>query len=215
MFPTSAKLRSAAISALKEMRRPIAAHELERWIAIRDPTLWNEISGKCYDYVRVILSITSDNLIIKYKHNSPLPGVDCRSGFFGLPDGHYDPALWRPILPGRRQSRRHPPAPTVALVPPMEAPRTPGLVVERKVDGIACEGCWARLMNTIPSKEPFWMALVSAIASVNKKTADGKQPSVAVQTVLSENQVLAEDGIVGDVINILTSEATTSGLPRQ
>jgi hypothetical protein len=212
MFPTSAKLRLAAISAVKELRRPIAAHELERWIAIRDPSLWNEISKKCYDYVRIILSITTDNSIIKYKHNTPFPGIDCRSGFFGLPDGHYDPLLWTPISSGKRRARRHAPAPMVAHVPQMEAPGRPRMVVERKVEGITCEKCWARLMTTMPSKEPFWMALVSAIDAVNKKTAGGKLPAVAVQEVISEHQVLAGDGTIGDVINILISEATTSGL---
>lgn len=96
---TSTKLRNAAIELIKERKRPMASHEIEKWVRENDKSLCHLISSKCADYVRIILSVTQDNYLIKYKTLIPIPGVDKRSTFYGLVDGSYDSNEWVPIVP--------------------------------------------------------------------------------------------------------------------
>ena len=93
---TSTRLRSAAVKAIQEAGRPIAAHELETWVTNNDKDLWKEVSKKCYDYVRIILSLTAKTIITKYKTDAIIPGVDKRAAFYGLTDETYDSTLWTP-----------------------------------------------------------------------------------------------------------------------
>lgn len=94
---TSTKLRTTAVELIKMKQRPLASHEIETWIRENDKTLADLISAKCSDYVRIILSVTQDNCIVKYKSLQPIPGVDKRSTFYGLIDGKYNPSEWTPL----------------------------------------------------------------------------------------------------------------------
>lgn len=91
---TSSKVRTIVPIAIASSTRPITVHELERWIATNEPDLWWEVSNKCYDYVRVILSLASPETVLKFRCTTGMPGVDKRAVFYGLPDATYD-ASWK------------------------------------------------------------------------------------------------------------------------
>lgn len=101
---TSTKLRIAAPKALLHFGRPMSAHEFESWISANDPDLWSEVSSKCYDYVRMILSLTSPHQLVKYKCRVSPPGNDRRAAFYGLPGAHYG-SNWTAIASTKKKSR--------------------------------------------------------------------------------------------------------------
>ena len=94
---TSTKLRNKAIEIIRSAKRPLASHEIETWIRTNDKELASLIGTKCSDYVRIILSVTQDNTIIKYKSLIPIQGVDKRSTFYGLSDVFYSTSEWSAI----------------------------------------------------------------------------------------------------------------------
>lgn len=111
---TSTKLRNAAVEVIKEKKRPLASHKIETWIRENDKQLSDLISSKCSDYVRIILSVTQDNCIVKYKSLQPVPGVDKRSTFYGLADANYSPSEWtllgsKPIKNKKAAPKKLPP----------------------------------------------------------------------------------------------------------
>jgi hypothetical protein len=71
----------------------MSAHEIEAWIRDHDRDLSREIRAKCYDYTRMILSLSPVSVICKYRAASTLPGVDARAAFYGLARERY-PAIW-------------------------------------------------------------------------------------------------------------------------
>jgi hypothetical protein len=101
---TSTRLRLAALRALNEVGRPVTAHEIEHWLTTNDPELWTEVSEKCYDYVRMILSLTRNNAIVKYRSCEIRPGVDKRVSFYGLPSAEYGDG-WIQIGGPKRKGR--------------------------------------------------------------------------------------------------------------
>ena len=94
---TSTKLRQKAIEIIRNSDRPLASHEIEIWVRDHDPELAELIKEKCSDYVRIILSVTQDNQIVKYKSLGPIPGVDKRSTFYGLTEKNYNKDEWAVI----------------------------------------------------------------------------------------------------------------------
>ena len=106
---TSLKVRQAAMLAAEAFRRPITVREVEAWLAKHDPDLWQEVAEKCHDYVRIILSLTPDDSVVKYKSRSHFPGADRRACFYGTCHGPYDPAIWQPIRKGGTHHLRQPP----------------------------------------------------------------------------------------------------------
>jgi hypothetical protein len=92
---TSARLRAAAVQAIHEAQRPLTAHQIEAWIRDRDPALSAEVKGKCYDYARMILSLSPPSQICKYRSQIMLAGIDARAAFYGLPRERY-PETWVP-----------------------------------------------------------------------------------------------------------------------
>ena len=101
---TSTKVRTVAHRVLSESERPLIAHEIERWISQNDPDLWEEVSSKCYDYVRMILSLTQNDAIVKYGCNTTMPGIDRRAVFYGIPGKEYDESFTQ--ITGTRRRRR-------------------------------------------------------------------------------------------------------------
>jgi hypothetical protein len=101
---TSTRLRLAAVRALNEIGRPVTAHEVEQWLTSNDPDLWAEVSEKCYDYVRMILSLTRNSAIVKYRSREIRQGVDRRVAFYGLPSANYDDG-WIQVSGSKRKGR--------------------------------------------------------------------------------------------------------------
>ena len=94
---TSSRLRKKAIEIILKAKRPMAVSEIRNYIRNNDPEMWNEISEKCNDYVRVILSLTKNTLITKYRCLRPIHGIDRRSTFYGLTSTKYSEEEWRKL----------------------------------------------------------------------------------------------------------------------
>jgi hypothetical protein len=92
--PLSQQLRNASVEALEEVGKPMTAHEIEAWISKNHLQLNKELVTKCYDYVRIILSLSSAKCIVKYRSTTQLSGIDHRSSFFGLADTDYNRNYW-------------------------------------------------------------------------------------------------------------------------
>lgn len=102
---TSEKVRCAARTALQSSKRPMAVHEFEAWITRNDSILAREIASKCYDYVRMILSISEDTVIVKYHAAHTVPGIDPRALFYGLPEVDYGDG-WVVMDTGKKKPRK-------------------------------------------------------------------------------------------------------------
>jgi hypothetical protein len=107
-FPVSTRLRNASVQAIREMARPMAAQEITDWLNEHDLDLAQQVAAKCYDYVRIILSLSPTNLLIKYRPVGRIDGVDQRAAFYGLAGVAYDSAAW--TLSDLKQRKRIPSA---------------------------------------------------------------------------------------------------------
>jgi hypothetical protein len=84
----------------------MAAHEITEWLNAHDPLLAREVATKCYDYVRIILSLSPADVLIKYRPIGRIDGIDQRAAFYGLAGVDYDSRAW--ILSDMKQRRRGP-----------------------------------------------------------------------------------------------------------
>jgi hypothetical protein len=217
---TSLKLRQAAMLAAEAFRRPITAHEVETWLANHDPDLWQEVAEKCHDYVRIILSLTPDDSVVKYKCRSHFPGADRRACFYGTCRGPYDPAIWQPIRKGGKNHLRQPPdafAPFVPTSPGGDDPPAsdasfffPDRVIlpfEDDVTPETCERAWFALTTLIPSCLPFWGDFRRAAETMKARIEQGMQPDVIVRQLLEENPSLTHPLVAADAVHILSRQA--------
>jgi len=91
---TSSRVRSKSLEIIQSSNRPLSVHEIEIYLRMHDPILWNEVSSKCSNYLRIILSTTKRDIITKYKSKIPLYGIDKRALFFGKTGVKYNQADW-------------------------------------------------------------------------------------------------------------------------
>jgi hypothetical protein len=210
---TSTKLRIAAMTAVVSFKRPITAHELEKWLSVNDPDLWSEVSEKCYDYVRIILALSPDDSLIKYKCLSIVPGADRRACFYGSADDLYDPSLWTPLRKGRRRSPNQfekPIPPPVATYSPPDSLFFPNRVImpfKANVTNAECEQAWFALTTLVPSREPFWDEFQTAAHAMKRKIERGMQPDAVIRQLLLENPALTHPLVAADAVQILSREA--------
>jgi hypothetical protein len=205
---TSLKLRRAAMLASEAFRRPITAHEVETWLATHDPDLWQEVAEKCHDYVRIILSLTPDDSVVKYKCRSHFPGADRRACFYGSGHGPSDPAIWQPIRKGGKHHLKQPPAddppaPDASLF----FPNRIILPFEDDVTDETCERAWFALTTLIPSCLPFWGDFRRAAETMKARIDQGMQPDVILRQLLEENPTLTHPLVAADAVHILSREA--------
>jgi hypothetical protein len=222
---TSERLRLATVRAVNESQRPIAAHEVEEWINFNDAELSKELSSKCYDYVRIILSLTPRDMIVKYKCDFSVPGVDRRASFYGLPDCQYDPAIWKPIgrksdkkrfarrdlnknRPKEQLAKRQPPAGTdlQSLFGPQDFQP-----VVRNVDDRKCENAWFALTTFVPPNDDFWQSLMEGIDEMRAGVKEGRDPNEVLTKILKEKPGLVKPVVLSDVLDILSKEALLEG----
>lgn len=106
----SSQVRQVAIRALSNTNRPLSTHEIENHIKNHYSELWSLIMPKCGDYVRVILSVTHDGTLDKYKARKGIRGIDKRSTFYGLPNRQYNEKEWEIIpTPPKNESEKKTP----------------------------------------------------------------------------------------------------------
>jgi hypothetical protein len=90
----STRIRQKAVEMIKAYARPVAAEEFRIWLRENDRELASEMSSKCADYARMILTQTRNNVFVKFKSRQPMPGIDRRAVFFGLTGVPYDDGRW-------------------------------------------------------------------------------------------------------------------------
>jgi hypothetical protein len=213
------RLRQAALDALEEFGRPFSVHELEGWIASHDPQLCQEIAKKCCDYIRVILSLTPDHSLTKYRCNPSALDGDPRVSYFGAPNAGYDPTKWRPwAKTGKRHpgTKRRPQRKSSSI---SQAPTPPerekwilfgGPVVKSfsaDVDDRTCEAAWFALRTLVPNDQPFWGEIRKAMRTMRVKIEHGEDPENVLQRLLGENSMFTLSVFADDVAHILSMEA--------
>jgi hypothetical protein len=217
MSRTSAKLRQAAHNALHEFQRPFTIPEFETWLGSHEPVLWKEISRKCDDYVRVILSLTPETTFVKYRCIGASAEPKRRATYYGAPDGQYDPAVWA-FLSKKARRHREPPeshapseAPTISPDPSPEKSLFFGEPVYKpfnaQVDEKTCEYAWFALRTLMPSQHAFWTELARAVTAMRVKVDEGNDPDAALREILAECSSLTHGAVAGDAAQILSWEA--------
>jgi hypothetical protein len=213
MSRTSAKLRQAAHAALHEFQRPFTIPEFEGWLALHEPALWKEISRKCDDYVRVILSLTPETVFAKYRCISGLSDARGRATYYGAADGGYDPGVWafRSKNAKRRRERAEPRAPATPPAPGDGRSIFFGDPVygafDAHADERACEHAWFALRTLVPGQHAFWAELARGIAAMRGRVGGGGDPEAALREVLAGCAGLTHGVVAADAAQILSWEA--------
>jgi len=217
--PTSARLRTAATVAVEEFQRPFTVQELEQWIAENDYDLWLEVSQKCDDYVRILLSLSSDGSLIRYKLLEVTHGTAQRASFFGARHAAYDPAIWCPIVKkGKRTAVKSQRTRESKLTSQAPIPRKHKSIffpdhmifpLEPNVDDATYEYSWFVLQTLVASTSDFWSKLRAGIAAMKEKAAAGCGLESELRQILQADDVLTHPTIAKEVVNILSWEAMT------
>jgi hypothetical protein len=165
-----------------------------------------------------------------------LPGVDRRASFYGLPNGPYDPQLWRPIRSkpnrnsrgrGSRRASRSKAKPAVGASAEkkaeVKAPKPPRpeeveevqTTPERKeaMDPVVvipktdCNNSWCSLTTLIPPSDPFWKDFMESIDLMKFGMNEGGCLEDMLQGILARHPKFSHPIVVDDVVQILRNEA--------
>jgi hypothetical protein len=223
---TSTRLRQAVQAAAAEFHCPVAGHELEKWIAEHDPPMAEELSRKCYDSIRIILSLTSEAIIAKFTCTGSIPGVDLRSRFYGSANMHYDPNMWIPVnhrtkkdQPGRISLP--PKAPRGLTLVNQCQPRSPSSSRRKRTSHsrrtflAKWSTSWFVLTTLYSPASEFWSEFTPTLNAIKARVAEGVHPATVIQQLLRQNKSLTHSAIAEYVIHILSHKAAESTqLPR-
>jgi hypothetical protein len=229
ILPVSVRLRNSAIQAIAEVGRPLAVHEIEEWLKANNPAISQELTTKCYDYVRIILSLSPIDILVKYRPLIGIDGVDHRALFYGLTSKKYDPQMWlrtqvkhckskRNRSPDsspdpRPPSRRHRAKPATNPAPPSPPPKVllfadaPAIPLAPEVDSVALENAWNTLACVTLPDAPLWKELLIAMNEVKTEIETGTAIPDAVQGIIRDHAAFVHPLVAHDVAVILTKEA--------
>lgn len=233
---TSTKLRTTIPKALVYFGRPISAHEFESWISANDEALWHEVSSKCYDYVRMILSLTKPQFLAKYKCSIPPPGNDKRATFYGIPDGAYG-SNWTKINPPRRKSRRtkrratRPKAqrmvqnPVFAHIPEEHNHceilddddndtfffddgklATDSPLLNEYVSDQMALDCWKILSDNYQFGNQIWSQLLRALSTAKERSSEAKSPPEIALEIAAQYNVIRNSEVRDHILRIIQRE---------
>jgi hypothetical protein len=205
---TSERLRLAAIEAITELKRPLAAHEIEKWIAVHDPELALELHAKCYDYSRMILSLAPKVILLKFHLIGKLKGIDSRSTFYGIPCDLYDPTMWRqlgsnPVTKRPQRTHRRQRTESQAFAPPLSPPLIGSVQAGMSVlsnDANTDSTPWP-VPNCIERGDPFWQMFMEAFpippSEISKEIVPRKSPNAGwIARVIREDvSIPGDEGI--------------------
>jgi hypothetical protein len=231
-IPISTRLRSSSVLAIQETGRPMTAHEIEDYLAERDPELWKQVSKKCYDYVRMILSLSPCDVIVKFRSLVERDGIDQRSAFYGLPGCEYNKAEWalselrqrrvgksrslerqeksplkstpkRPKNESKKTSKKEAEPPQAFFLFPPEPILVPVMQVW---DQAIVAKAWYTLASLVQPNDPFWTELLAVLNELRKLTEGGISASIAIQQLLHDHPALTHPLVTQDVVVILSKE---------
>jgi hypothetical protein len=218
--PSSVRLRVDAVQAVSQAQRPLCAREVEQWVRINDPELFQDIAAKCYDYVRIILSLAPSDMLIKYQTRAPIPRVDQRSAFYGLPAAHYNPNQWiaastkpyRKVGSCAKKIERltEPPETPILLTKPPSSIFFPTSVIlpyVANVDQSTYSTSWFAITCLITPDDAIWADLTDAIRFMKAEVARGRPPPETLEQILIDRPALTHPVVAIDVVNILSKEA--------
>ena len=142
----SARLRAKARQLIAELGRPVAAQELVQFLQVSDPELWTAVSRKCGDYTRMILGQPRNSHFVKYKRYHPMPGIDRRAVYYGLPEvadyGEDWVRVSNPVSDSRKVSNARTETATAIGAATEPAPATPAPSIDVSGDS----GLWTDLL---------------------------------------------------------------------
>ena len=233
---TSTKLRMAIPRALAYFGRPISVHEFQSWIASNDRELSHEVSLKCYDYVRMILSLTKPQFLVKYKCEIAPPGNDKRAAFYGIPDGLYG-SNWKMINPPRKKSRKtkrrfaqkrsrmEKPKP---LHTPSAAQDDPvPMVIEEDesdlfffpaehttlmqnsnqyVNDDMVLQCWKKLSKNYEFGDQIWSQLLRALSTAKERSNEAQSPQEIAKDIASQYSAIRDSDVIDQILMIIQRE---------
>lgn len=213
---TSTKLRATAMKAIESIKRPMSAHEIEHWISQHDKRFWREVSTKCYDYVRIILSVTKEKLV-QYKCKTQMRGIDRRAVFYGLSNVNYDPNIWMrvgghhtteatilPLPPELTHSEMALEHDNMGYVPPKPQFQA---VFNPNIDDILVKQSWEALTTRVLIDSSFWIEILQAISDMHEFIGQGYSASDSMHNLFARYTTLQDNCVFNDVINILSGEA--------
>ena len=191
---TSSRLRIKAYSIISRMGRPLTAHEIENLIRINDPQLWSEVTTKCSDYVRIILSFAKETLFQKFKLKKPLPGLDRRTIFYGISNSMYSSDDWSPIEEIKTS--------------PLNIPEQISIISFQVVTAEDAQKSWKMLSQFLPMDDTIWNELLSSIKCIRSEEFGGIDPDQKINKIFSLYPTLLNSPQIDHFLVILSREIT-------
>ena len=232
----SSRIRAKAHEIIMEEGRPLSPSEIESLIRDQDEELWAEISHKCSDYIRIILSLSKEPRFVKYVSAVSLKGIDKRSLFFGCEDQSYPASQWeccRSKSKSANKKKAHHMKKKYAkevVIPAQsvnhhKAQQTPLVIKESKavqlaypkvssitlypkeIDSDTAGNSWNNLSNKVPIGDPMWGQITSAIYEIGRHIQKNGSGSDLYRTLLPKYPILCNaKEHEQDIENILIRE---------
>jgi hypothetical protein len=211
----SARVRVAAARAIEICNHPMTVHEIEAFFSANDPNLSAEVSSKCYDYLRVVLSLSRVPVFSKFTSHCSDGTTDRRSIYYGLTTVAYDPQTWSLIgFSNHGISQSHPPRrgrpPVIKFVQPRRVLRPPmgHAPMFRVAVRPEVTEAMTRLSAGIEQDHPLWKALMQAIEYLHEAMCCGVPPLAVLDAILISSPELRQPNTATDVQIILKKIAS-------
>jgi hypothetical protein len=186
---------------------------------LNDPELFKEVSSRCRDYVRIILSLAPNDMFAKYQAISPVSTIDQRSAFYGIPGVAYDPSQWvlstvKPYRKVRSCSKKIENCelpvklPASAVRPPSSIffPTRSILPYVPYVDQAMYDTSLFVLNSLMTPEDRVWQDLNDGIQYMRHELERGRAAPDVLHQILTERPSLTHPVIAIDVVNILSRE---------
>ena len=220
----SSRIRTKAYEIIKAEGRPLSPSELESIIREQDQELWAEISNKCSDYIRIILSLSKEPHFVKYTSAVSIKGIDKRSLFFGVEGQSYPASQWE-CCSSKSKSDNKARFPQVKKIYPTSKAhqaftqrpmhsisnhiqKTDSVCLVRKdIDSDTAGNSWNNLSNNVPMNDPMWGQITSAIYEIGRYIQKNGSGSELYHTLLPKYPILCQaKEYEQDIENILIRE---------
>lgn len=210
----SERIRMKAQEIIVNKGRPMAASEVEAHFRLYESKMWSEISKKCNDYIRIILSLAKGNMFPKYRSVYQIPDVDKRSIFFGSNTVEYDAEMWEPIpqKPETKAEEESEPEEKSNTLKATQEPKVEMVSYEpintniRNVDFETAGQSWNNLSSNIPMSDQTWREITQAIYEIGEVYRLRHNSPDLLSNLYKKYKTLAQSKQRIDIDNILMRE---------